>query len=716
MHDKRHRLAGQAVTHLLTGLVSLLPFALPPIAMAQTVTDKPAAADTTIPQFPITVRIDAAKSARAISPYEYGMFVEPIGRAVDRALWAEMLDDRKFYFPVVPEGQDAPSRRQPFTGPDRHWRPIGPADAVVMDAQTPYAGDHSPRIALAGSDPRGVLQSGLSVVAGKDYTGRIVIALPAGAQGQVALIWGDGPNDRQSVKLPATGSVWKTVNFSFRPALATDQARLEIAATGSGDMRIGAVSLMPADNLQGWRADAVAELKTLKSGMWRLPGGNYLSNWDWHDAIGPQDQRPPMYDHAWDAMQTNDIGMDEWMELCRLIGTVPYVTVNAGLGDANSAAEEVEYLNGPASTYWGGLRAKNGHPAPYGIKYWDIGNEPYGDWQIGKTTLQYYADKHIDFAHRMKKADPSITLLASGAMPDQRKWPGVDKENANLHSILPKFGTELDWTGGMLAKASDDFDGMTEHWYDTAGKRPDAPPDDELSEFARQPSNNVLMKAKEWDIYRGKYPVIDKKDMFLSIDEYAYFPSPPDLKTALAYSMVLQEMLRHTDAIRMAAFTMGPSTLDQTPTASTLNVTGLVFKLYGEHFGAGVTPVSVSGDTPWPDPKYPVGLDHPQVVAGSPTWPVDVIAALSADRKKLIIGAVNATYEPRDLMLNLGKLTVAATGTSWRLAGHSLDAVNKAGQAPAVTLQSEAAALDDGKLSVPAATTVIYEFDITGGL
>jgi alpha-N-arabinofuranosidase len=691
--------------------------ALTPLAaQAQTAADKPAAADSAIPQFPIAVRIDAAKTARAVSPYEYGMFVEPIGRAVDRTLWAEMLDDRKFYFPVVPEGQDAPSKRQPFTGADRHWRPVGPADAVVMDAKDAYVGDHSPRIALAGSEPRGVSQSGLSVAAGKTYTGRVVVAVPAGAQGEVALIWGDGPHDRQSVKLPATGGAWKTVDFSFKPTAATDKARLEITAAGSGDLRIGAVSLMPADNIDGWRADAVAALKTLKSGMWRLPGGNYLSDWDWHDAIGPRDKRPPMYDHAWDAMQTNDIGMDEWMELCRLIGTMPYVTVNAGLGDANSAAEEVEYLNGPASSYWGGLRARYGHPAPYGIKYWDIGNEPYGDWQIGKTTLQYYAYKHIDFARRMKKADPSITLLASGAMPDQRKWPGVEKENANMQSILPKFGTELDWTGGMLAKASDDFDGVTEHWYDTAEKRPDAPPDDELIEFARQPSNNVLMKAKEWDIYRQKYPVIDKKDMFLSIDEYAYFPSAPDLKTSLAYSMVLQEMLRHTDAIRMSAFTMGPATLDQTADASTLNVTGLVFKLYGAHFGAGVTPVSVTGDTPWPDPKYPVGLDHPQVVAGSPTWPVDVVAALSADRKKLIVGAVNATYEPRELALNLGKLAVAANGTSWRLAGASLDAVNKAGQPPAVTIRSEAAALNGGKLSVPAATTIIYEFDITGGL
>ncbi len=678
------------------------------------------AADTaspaTIANFPIHAVIDASVRARPVSRYEYGMFIEPIGRAIDRSLWAEMLDDRKFYFPVLPEGKDAPLRASPFTGPDRRWRPVGPADAVTMDTVAPYTGDHSPRIALVTSEPRGLSQSGLSVVGGKTYVGRVVIDAPSTIRVTATLIWGEGPDQRETIRIPVKSNGWTTVPLSFAPKTSSDTARLEIVGIGNGSLRVGAVSLMPSDNLDGWRADAVAQLKTLHSGMWRLPGGNFLSNWDWHDAIGPIDQRRPMFDHAWGAVQSDDIGMDEFMTLCRLIGTEPYVTVNAGLGDANSAAEEVQYLNGAASTYWGAQRAKNGHPLPYGIKYWDIGNEPYGDWQIGKTTLDYYAIKHEDFARRMKRADPSITLLASGAMPDQRKWPGVDKENANLDSIQPKFGTELDWTGGMLAKDADWFDGVTEHWYDTAEKRPDAPRDEELIEFARQPSNNVLMKAKEWDIYRAKYPVIDKKGMFLSIDEYAYFPSPPNLKSALAYAMVLQEMLRHTDAIRMSAFTMGSSTLDETPTAATLNSTGTVFKLYGAHFGEGVTPIAVTGDTPWPAPKFPVGFDHPQVVAGSPTWPVDLVAAISADGKRLVLGAVNATFDARTLQLNFGKLKVSADGQAYALKGDRLEAANKVGQAPGVDIETTGVKLNDGALTVPAMATVIYEFDITGGL
>ena len=335
---------------------------------------------------------------------------------------------------------------------------------------------------------------------------------------------------------------------------------------GTGRFCIGTVSLMPADNMNGWRADTTAILRTLHSGMWRLPGGNFLSGWDWHGAIGPRDRRAPIFDRAWSAMQANDLGLDEFMELTRLIGVEPYVTVNAGLGDANSAAEEVEYLNGAPNTEWGAKRAANGHPAPYGVKFWNIGNEPYGWWQIGKTSLDYFMMKHNDFAAAMRAVDPTITLIASGAMPDQLH-PREARENASLESIQERFGTEADWTGGLLAKAWGTFDGVSEHWYDRVEARPDAPAADELLEFARSPSNQVRMKAEEWGIYEQRFPALRDSHVFLSIDEYAYIGAPANLKLALAYSMVLQEMLRHSDFITMGAFTMGVSTLDVTPTA-----------------------------------------------------------------------------------------------------------------------------------------------------
>ncbi len=110
---------------------------------------------------------------------------------------------------------------------------------------------------------------------------------------------------------------------------------------------------MPDDNVQGFRPDTIALLRDLHAGMWRLPGGNFLSDWNWYDSIGDIDKRPPVFDNAWHAMQTNDLGMDELMTLCKLIGVDPYISVNAGFGDAHSAAEEVEYINGSANTPMG---------------------------------------------------------------------------------------------------------------------------------------------------------------------------------------------------------------------------------------------------------------------------------------------------------------------------------------------------------------------------
>lgn len=687
--------------------------ALLPAAMLALVTAMPAIAAVAHPQ-PIEVTINGAARSDPVTRYEYGMFIEPIGNLVARTLWAEMLDDRKFYFPIVAQSKDAPhpANAQVFPGmAGRKWRPIGADDAVTMDTNDPYVGRQSPSIAVSGESPRGLGQSGISIARGKRYDGYLYLSGDAGAKVQVSLIWGRGPKDRQSVPLPAPTAEWRRIPFSFTPAANSADARFEITGTGSGRFRVAAVSMMPSDNIHGWRADTTSIARSLHSGMWRLPGGNFLSDWDWHSAIGPRDKRAPMFDEAWTAMQPNDIGMDEWIELTRIIGVEPYVTVNAGLGDANSAAEEVEYLNGPATSEWGAKRAANGHLEPYRIKYWDIGNEPYGWWQIGKTSLDYFMLKHNRFAAAMRAVDPSIMLIGSGAMPDQLH-PREAKENASLESIQHKFGTEQDWTGGLFAKAWGNFAGVTEHWYDRAEERPSAPPGDELLEFARSPSNQVRMKADEWHIYEQRFPAIKKDKIFLAIDEYAYMARPATLKSSLAYSMVLNEMLRHSDFLKMAAFTTGASTMDITPTGAVLNTTGEVFKLYGEHFGTGTIPLAVEGNSPQPAPRYPVGFDHPQVRAGSSTYPLDIIAGLSPDRRSLRIAVVNATYEPRRFLVRLADLNTKGSGRQWLLTGKSVQAENKVGAAPGVTITEKPVPPLGREIAVPAISTSIFEFPL----
>ena len=216
------------------------------------------------------------------------------------------------------------------------WRPIGPDDILVMDTDQPFVGDHSPKISLDAATPHGIRQAGFSVVSGKQYTGRIYLRGTPGTKMKVSLLWGGGNDDNQTASFTLTKE-YKKFPLKFFPKADSSDAALEITGTGSDDFHIGAVSFMPADNVQGFRPDTIALLKQLHSGMWRLPGGNFLSDWDWHQAIGDIDKRPPMFDYAWNAMQVNDVGMDEFMTFCKLIDVDPYVTVNAGLGDAHSA-------------------------------------------------------------------------------------------------------------------------------------------------------------------------------------------------------------------------------------------------------------------------------------------------------------------------------------------------------------------------------------------
>ncbi len=684
---------------------------------------------------PLTVTIDARQTATPTSKYEFGMFIEHIGPLIYRSLWSEMLDDRKFYFPINAAEPAAAGQNRPggFPGMQlRKWRPVGAADAVTMDQEQPFVGQQSPRIVLDGSSPRGIEQSGLSVVQGKQYVGHIWLKGTPGSTVQVALLWGESAQDRETVTFARLTSNYASFSFRVRAGADSSDATFEITGTGNGNFHVGTVSLMPADNVDGFRPDTIALLRQLHSGFWRLPGGNFLSDWSWYNGVGPRDRRPPTYDYAWNAMQSNDVGLDEFMTLCRLIGVEPYITVNAGFGDAHSAGEEVEYMNGPVTTRLGAERARDGHPVPYGVKYWDIGNEPYGAWQLGRTDLKYYVLKHNEFAAAMRRADPSIVLLASGNMPEAMDLTG-EMRAQDVDNLRAVEGTPVDWTGGEIEHCWGNFAGITQHWYARSGERfdvekakhlpLDAPTDagyDKVKqtplEYSRYPANIVHLYAQTWRRYEQRFPQLEQNHIFLSIDEYAYFGGsftrPPDLKMALAYGMILNEMLRHTDFLRMSAHTMGVSTLDYTPTAAVFNTTGLVYELYGNSFTPGSIPVSLMGNSPQPAPQYPVGGDQPETNSGSPTYPLDMFAALSPDRKYLTLAVVNATDTAQTFDLNVSGIRLEGAPTLSQITGKDLQAADQVNQAPQVTMTKTTVSDSPHRLSIAPISVDVYRFRV----
>ena len=688
----------------------------------------------------LMVTVDTHETAPPVSKYEYGMFIAHIGNTMYSSLWAEMLDDRKFYFPITSKEPESAARQQgnPFRMRLRRWQPVGPDEVVVMDKDKPFVGDQSPRIELDARTPHGIRQSRLALVKGKQYTGRIYLRGTPGAKVKVELVWGSGASDRQTISFAALTSEYKKFSLAFTAGADATDAALEITGTGTGNFHIGTLSLMPADNIEGFRADTIPLIRQIKSGFWRY-GGNYTSNLIWYHTIGDRDRRPPDWDNAWNAMQTNDLGMDEFMTLCKLIGVEPYISVNAGFGDSHSAAEEVEYLNGPLTTHMGAQRAKNGHPEPYHVRFWNIGNEPWGSWQLGRTDLKYFMLKHNEFAKAMRAVDPSITLIASGLMLEDWFLP-ADKRAKYSGNLAPLYGSDLDWTGGFLKSCWGNFDGIAQHWYAQPGRHydidrakslpPDAPNDDSyvrvdqtLLEFARYPANIVHGQAEEWQGYQQRFPAMVDKKIFLSIDEYAYFGGSFDgenpfsgetLKQSLTYALILDEMLRYTDFLTMGAQTTGVSLIDFNRTASTMNGLGLLYRMYGDHLGGGMIPVSLSGNSPQPAPKYPAASpDQPAKTSGSPTYPLDMVAALSADRKYLVVSVVNATESEQKFDLSVTGVKVAGPSTMWQLTGDSPKAVNHVGQPQQLAIKETSIGNAPASITVAPISVNIYRFPVT---
>ena len=666
----------------------------------------------------VNATIDASKTGAPISKYIYGQFLEHGGNIVNEGVWAEMLEDRKFYHPITskpPEEPPVPAWRH--RGPPRHWMPIGGDEYVTMDANKPYTGDHTPLVKVDKKESHGFRQTGLAVRKGSLYTGRILLAGSPDAVVKVTLIWGKEIGDRQTATIPALGPAYRKFPLKFQAQSDSDEAVLEITGTGTGGFHVGAVSLMPANNIEGFRAEIIAALKQLHSGVYRFPGGNFVSAHEWRDAVGDPDKRPPIYDPVWHAVQPNDVGTDEFLTLCRLLGVDPYITVNAGFGDAWSARELVEYTNGAVSTPMGKWRAANGHPQPYNVKLWGIGNEPWGDYQMGAMSLPQFEIKHNMFAKAMRSVDPSIKLIAGGAMPDVME--GANQAKRINGQYVPDYLSPADWSGNLLAHCLDNIDMLSEHYYASGtehtdmklGKKVPIDPPLTLIEWERAPAVQVRAKYEHYQKYLELIPALRAKPVPVAIDEWAYFGGGPgSYKTVPAYAWAFHEMFRHSDVFQLGAFTFATAMMSTNRTEAVLNPTGLLFQMYRDHFGT--IPIEVAGDSPQPKPIYPAGGDQPAVNPGSDTYPLDVSAALSEDRKTLTFAVLNPSDSEQPLKLAINGVKLSSQGKVWRMAPSSVDATITVGQKPGVEVREQELTSVPDAMSVPPFSVNIYSFAV----
>jgi alpha-N-arabinofuranosidase len=210
---------------------------------------------------------------------------------------------------------------------------------------------------------------------------------------------------------------------------------------------------------EGFRRDVLDALGRLDLPLVRYPGGNFVSGYHWEDGVGPRDTRPTVRELAWNSIETNQIGTDEFLCLCRKMGWSPMLAVNLGTGTPAEARNWLEYCNGPAGTRYADRRVANGSPSPHAVPLWCLGNEMDGWWQLGHVPADQYALRAQQAARLMKSVDPGIELVVCGSsgieMPTYVEWDRTVLEHvgdlADYVSLHRYLGNRSDDTLEFLA-------------------------------------------------------------------------------------------------------------------------------------------------------------------------------------------------------------------------------------------------------------------------
>lgn len=300
----------------------------------------------------------------------------------------------------------------------------------------------------------------------------------------------------------------------------------------------------PLADSRGLRTDVLAALREQQYTTVRYPGGNFLSGYNWLDGVGPKAQRPRRRELAWQSIETNQFGTNEFMEFCREINAAPMMGVNMGTGTIQSAADLVEYCNAPLGTYWADLRASHGYRDPHNVKYWCVGNEMDGPWQIGHLEAAEYGRKALEAAKMMKWQDPSIQTVLCGSsndrMPTYPEWDRVALEIAwekvDYHSIHYYAGNWENDTPSYLALAVD-----LENYVDTVAATL------RYAKAKNRSNHDVYLSWDEWQVWykdrsgRGSWT----EAPHLSEEIY-------NLEDALVVAQWLNVFLRKSDVIKVA--------------------------------------------------------------------------------------------------------------------------------------------------------------------
>lgn len=636
-----------------------------------------------------TISVDASRAVHPISPMLYGQFLEYMFQCMKGGLHAELLRDRGFEEPANAVG--LPRDWEPYPDGRNHDFAL----EFARDASLSYPGrsthdrggpDHSLSVrVLPGILSRhGFCQGGVPVreateydgylwLKGEDFRGRIAVALESEVEGT--------PPYAEAALADVSGE-WKPYRFRLRSRASDPAARFVVLLSGRGRVWVDQVSLMPASALDGVRRDVFERVLALRPGFIRWPGGNVAQDYHWNWGVGPRDQRMTWTNLSWrNEPEPSDFGTDEYIAFCRRLGTEPTIVVNIeGRGaTVEEAAAWVEYCNGPASSKYGSLRAANGHPEPYGVRYWELGNEIWGSWVRGHSDAKTYAENAARYAATIRAADPSVRLIGCG--DNDMRWN---------ETVLRRIGGSIDYLA-------------VHHYYGAREMHGD------LANLMARP----LYLERFYDTLRSKIrELVPDRPVKLAINEWGLsFPVEREysMDAALYAGRLMNVFERSGDLIAMTSVSDlvngWPGGIIQASRHGVfVTSTYLVNKLYAEHLGKERLAAAVESST----------FDSSREGRGVPY--LDAVASRSADGTRIFVKAVN-TDRAHPLPVTLS-IKGAAAGPNARLKsviGTSPDAFNSFATPDAVRIQErEIEGGDPLKVELPAGSVSVIVVPVRG--
>ncbi|MCR6657717.1 MAG: alpha-N-arabinofuranosidase [Opitutus sp.] len=325
----------------------------------------------------------------------------------------------------------------------------------------------------------------------------------------------------------------------------------------------------PHADENGFRKEYLQQVRDLKVTSVRWPGGNFVSGYNWMDGIGPKEQRPVRLDLSRTRKESNQMGTDEYAHFCNLVGAANFICINAGTGTIEDAANWVEYCNAPVGTYYADLRAKNGRVEPYKVKYWALGNEPDGPWQLGYKNKEDYTKFAIEAAKMMRAVDKDILLIAAGSS----NYPLVTER------YDPKDGW-TDWNDYVLDQMAGYIDYLSLHRYVFQVLRAIDEPTftDEMSvglEIDR------IIEVTRGQIQKAMVKSETDRPIYISFDEYGARSNT--IAGPLLLAQHLNSFIRHADIVKMANLTFLTALVGITPDGDYKTSLYYPFSLYSNN-------------------------------------------------------------------------------------------------------------------------------------